>query len=147
MSVPRIIGILNIKNNNNYTVPEYKTNNNITNSEYKKKNIEILYQIKVLNSALIQNNTLYKNYTKLFSNNINYSKNIEKILRNKIHIANLSLNNEITILFKMINIVNIHPYNYSKFFKINNYYIPKISSHKKENNLITENKIILILLI
>ena len=139
--IPRNINLFPTKKISTISTPKYNINHNISNTEYKDEKENILFQIKALKCAITQNISLYNAYKKIFSYNLNYSNSIKKILKNKIYIANLSIDNEIKILYKIKYIVNIHHYSYSKLLEINNYSIPKILLCTTKKKLVTKNSI------
>ena len=139
--IPWNINILIIKRKYNVSLNKNRVNDNISNTYYKSEIENALLQIKVLKRTIEQNISIYNDYKKLFSCNINYVNTISKVLKNKIYLANLSIENEINILYKMIYIVNIHPYSYEKLFKNDNYSIPKISLYREKKYSTTESQI------
>ena len=124
-----------IKNNksvDNITRNKINNDNNILNLSSQNKNI--LLQIDILKNTILMNNSILKNYNKIFSHNITYQKNV---ISRKIIIANISIKSEINILNRMIDIMEVHPYNYLKLFQKNNYIIPNIST--KNNKKVLNN--------
>ena len=119
---------------NKISINKNKINDRITYIDYQNENKNILFQIKILKYALTQNITLYKEYKKIFSKNINYVPSIKNVINGKVNTANTSIEKEISILYNMQDIVKIHPYNYLKLFRINNYSVPKISIYNSKKN-------------
>ena len=125
--------IKNDKSVDNITKNKINNDNNTLNLSSQNKNI--LLQIDILKNTILMNNSILKNYNKIFSHNITYQKNV---ISRKIIIANSSIKSEINILNRMIDIMEVHPYNYLKLFQKNNYIIPNIST---KNNKKVLNKI------
>ena len=129
----RNLFIKNDKSIDNITKSKIDNDNNTLNLSSQNKNI--LLQIDILKNTILMNNSILKNYNKIFSHNITYQINV---ISRKIIIANSSIKSEINILNRMIDIMEVHPYNYLKLFQKNNYIIPNIST---KNNKKVLNKI------
>ena len=129
-------------NKNIRNKPEVKIDDNNYSLNYTSENKNILFQIDILKNTILNNNSLLKNYNRVFNHNINYIRYQKNILNIKNDIANSSIKHELNILNQMKNIMNNHHYNYLKFFRNNNYYIPKIfiNSDKKVSNKMTNIK-------
>ena len=143
-----IIGIISLiatgiilSSNWNYFIQNNDNNNNALNSyqisasknihiKYKQVNSNIMFQISILKSAVIQNNIMYQNYNNVFKHNISYVRLQRNSIKNKVSIANSSITHEIDILNSMKTIMANHPYNYLKFFQRKNYSLSQIISHK-----------------
>ena len=124
----------NHSNNNALSSYQIKTKNNIY-SGYLKEESTIIFQINILKSAIKKNNIMYHQYNNIFKHNVNYIHTLKNSIQNKINASNYSILQEISILNSMKTILNNHPYNYLKFFKSRNYFLPETVSQSKINSL------------
>ena len=123
--------LFHIKKKNNENIYKNRKSSNDGTLNFSSQNKNILLQIGILKNTMFMNNSIFQNHNKIFSHNITYHKNV---ISKKITAANITIKHEINILNKMINIIDNHPYNYLKFFQVNHYTIPNIST--RNNNKI-----------
>ena len=123
-----------VNKNNNLQTLSLKSNNSNFYTNYTKEIKNIYEQINILDNAIIINNLTIKNRDMMLNYNINYSKSKKNNIRRKINFANLTIKNELNVLYEIKNIVVKHPYNYLTIFKQKNYSFPDIYLEKKGKN-------------
>ena len=118
---------------NNYVCAAPAIQSNYSNCINEIKNI--LYQTNYLKDVINQNNYILGYYKKIFSSNINYVCKKSSRIKKKIHIANTSIIHELNKIYNIKNIIMNHPYNYSFFLKMDNYYLPNIHNNSNSKKI------------
>ena len=131
-----------IKSSNNFaSAPVQKPKDNNFYKNYYKKIENTCNQINTLKNAIMGNNLILKKSNMMFNHNINYINAQKKKIRNKINFSNLTITNELNILYEIKNITINHPYDYIPIIMEHNYSIPNISVQKDNKKYRSENDI------